>query len=862
MQLDKLTYKSQEALEQSQRLASSSSHSEFLPEHLLLVLLRDEEGFVPQIFKKAGASVGQTQQALERFLGGLPKVTGGSLTVSPRMEKVLNGAFNQAEAFHDEYVSVEHLLLSIMEEKGGEAAGILKKAGIGLEQVRKVLAELRGGQSVVDQNPEEKFQALKRFCQDLTDAVKRGKMDPVIGREEEVRRIVQVLARRTKNNPVLIGEPGVGKTAIVEGLAQRIVRGDVPTTLKDKRVLSLDLGALLAGSKFRGEFEERFKAVLKEISQAQGKVILFIDELHMIVRAGATEGGSMDASNLLKPALAKGELRCVGATTLNEYRNYIEKDAALERRFQPVLVKEPSVEDTISILRGIKERYELHHGVRIQDNALVAAAVLSKRYLADRFLPDKAIDLMDEAAAKLRMEIDSMPIEVDQLNRRISQLQVEREALKLEKDTSAQERGKKIDEELKVLKAKYEDATSHWQKEKDIILKIQDFKAKIEDAKNQEQAAEREQILGKIAEIRYGILPSLQKDLQEFEAKLQGLQKNRKMLKEEVGEDDIAEVVSKWTGIPLTRLMESESNKLLKMEDRIHERLVNQDQAVTAVCRAIRRSRTGLSDQNRPIGSFLFLGPTGVGKTELSKALAEFLFDDEKAIVRLDMSEYMEKHEVARLIGAPPGYIGYEQGGALTELIRRRPYAVILLDEVEKAHPEVLNLFMQVLDEGRLSDSHGHTVRFNNSVIIMTSNIGSHVVQEFFNEENKMRQGVMEELKRTLRPEFLNRLDEIVFFRPLTKDHLKKIIEIQIKKVEEMVREKRYSIHLSEEAKDLLSLEGYDAVYGARPLKRLIQTRIMDPLSELILENGIKQGDTVNVIVRGSEFAFKVVPAQ
>ncbi|MFH1379242.1 MAG: ATP-dependent chaperone ClpB [bacterium] len=853
MNINKLTFKSQEALQQAQVLADKHTHQEITGIHLLLSLINQEGGIVRPILEKIGIQLDDLSSRLEQELENIPKVEGEfHVGLAPHTGRILNQAFTEAAAMKDEFVSTEHLLLSIS-EVANPGKKILESTGAAKNRLLTALKEIRGTQKVTDPNPEDKYQALEKYGKDLTELARRGKLDPVIGRDAEIRRTIQVLARRTKNNPVLIGDPGVGKTAIVEGLATRIVSGDVPESLKHKRVITLDIGSLLAGAKYRGEFEDRMKAVLKEIAASGGEIILFIDEMHTIVGAGAAEG-AVDAANLLKPMLARGELRCVGATTVDEYRKHVEKDAALERRFQPVKIGEPSVGDTIAILRGLKEKYEVHHGVRIKDAALVGAAVLSNRYISDRFLPDKAIDLIDEAASRLRIEIDSMPTELDEVERKLRQLEIERQAVKKEKDQGSKDRLQKIESEIEELKGQSARMRSQWEKEKKSIQNIQKYKEIIENLKLDEQKAERSGDFETTSKIRYGRIPDFTKKLEEENNTLHEIQKQGSMLKEEVDEEDIAEVVGSWTGIPVSRLIEGEMQKLLNMEERLHNRVVGQDEAVTAVSNAIRRSRSGLADPHKPIGSFIFLGPTGVGKTELSKALAEFLFDTEQNLIRIDMSEYMEKYSVARLIGAPPGYVGYEEGGQLTEKVRRKPYAVVLLDELEKAHPDVFHILLQILDDGRLTDGKGRTVDFRNTVIIMTSNIGSNWIQES-KTYDEMKHGIKDALRAYFNPEFLNRIDEIVIFKKLIADQLIDIIDVQLKNLYTRLADKKLSLELDKKVKNLIAREGYDPAFGARPLKRSIQKKLLDPLSAEIIAGKFQTGSTIKAttIKKGTE---------
>jgi ATP-dependent Clp protease ATP-binding subunit ClpB len=862
MNLSKFTEKAQEAILSGQQLAAERTNAEVTPEHLLVALVEQQGGIVPSILRRLNIDPARVASEGAELLRGLPQQHGGDLRYSPRAQAIIGAAQNEAKRLQDEFVSTEHLFLALAAESGrAPGAQLLQRLGVTKDALYTALTQVRGNQRVTSANPEGTYEALARYGRDLTELARTGKLDPVVGRDEEVRRVVQVLSRRTKNNPVLIGEPGVGKTAIVEGLAQRIVRGDVPEGLKDKTIFALDMGALVAGAKYRGEFEERLKAVLKEIVDSEGKIVLFIDELHTVVGAGAAEG-AMDASQMLKPMLARGELHTIGATTIDEYRKHIEKDAALERRFQPVLVGEPTVEDTISILRGLRERYEVHHGVKFKDAALVAAAVLSNRYIADRFLPDKAIDLVDEAAAKLRMEIDSMPAELDEVRRRIMQLEIEREALRKESDAASKDRLAKLDKELADLKEQHTQLQAHWEQEKSTIQAGRSMKEALEQVRLEIEQAQRGGDYAKASELQYGKLPELERKIKEREQELESLQQAQRMLKEQVDEEDIAEVVAKWTNIPVSRLMEGEVQKLIHMEDRLHKRVVGQDEAIRAVANAIRRARAGLQDPNRPLGSFIFLGPTGVGKTELARALAEFLFDSEQAMIRIDMSEYQEKHTVSRMIGAPPGYVGYEEAGQLTEAVRRRPYSVVLFDEVEKAHPEVLNVLLQLLDDGRLTDGKGRTVDFRNVVVIMTSNLGSQFIAEHTGDlSDGIRRQVTEALRAHFRPEFLNRVDETIFFHALGMEHMSEIIDIQIQGLLKRLEDRKIQVVLSDAAKRAVVTEGFDPMYGARPLKRTIQRRVLDPLALRVLQGEFTEGDRIRVDVGDNGLMFeKVTP--
>jgi ATP-dependent Clp protease ATP-binding subunit ClpB len=857
MNLNKFTEKAQEAVVTGQNLASEHNHAEVTPEHLLVALVEQSGGIVPSILRKLDLDPARFAAEARALLKSLPQTYGADLRLSPRMKLIFDSAEAEAKRLQDEFVSTEHLLVALASEVGrSPAAQLLQRSGATKDALYAAMTQVRGSQRVTSQNPESTYEALARYGRDLTELASRGKLDPVIGRDEEVRRVIQVLSRRTKNNPVLIGEPGVGKTAIVEGLAQRIVRGDVPEGLKDKKIFGLDMGALVAGAKYRGEFEERLKAVLKEITESEGRIVLFIDELHTVVGAGAAEG-AMDASQMLKPMLARGELHTIGATTIDEYRKHIEKDPALERRFQPVMVDEPTVEDTISILRGLRERYEIHHKVKIKDAALVAAAVLSHRYISDRFLPDKAIDLVDEAASKLRTEIDSMPAELDEVRRRVMQLEIEREALRKEVDKASKERLAKLEKDLANLKEEQTRLQAQWQQEKDAISGASSLKEQLEEVRRQLETAERAGDYAKASELQYGRIPELEKRLREQDG-TDGQPKGPRMLKLEVDEEDIAEVVAKWTNIPVSRLMEGEIQKLIHMEERLHERVVGQDEAITAVANAMRRARAGLQDPNRPLGSFVFLGPTGVGKTELARALAEFLFDDEHAMIRIDMSEYQEKHTVSRMIGAPPGYVGYDEAGQLTEAVRRRPYSVILFDEIEKGHPEVLNVLLQLLDDGRLTDGKGRTVDFKNTVVIMTSNLGSQFIAEHTGDLTEgVRREVMEALRQHFRPEFLNRIDEIIFFHALGLEHMKAIVDIQVRHLLKRLEDRKIHVELADAAKNYIVSEGYDPMYGARPLKRTIQRRVLDPLAMRVLEGGFHEGDRVAVNVGDNGLTFE-----
>jgi ATP-dependent Clp protease ATP-binding subunit ClpB len=858
MRFDRFTLKAQEAVQEAQGLAGKWNQQEILPAHLLYVLLTQEGGVVPAILKKIGIEPSQVAGEMQKAAREAPKVTGagaGQTFLSPALKHIFDVAFKEAEALKDDYVSSEHILIAISEEKGCKASEVLRASGVVKKVILTVLQDIRGGHRVTDQDPEGKYQALKKYGRDLTEAARQGKLDPVIGRDDEIRRVIHVLSRRTKNNPVLIGEPGVGKTAIVEGLAQRIVSGDITEVLKDKRVVALDIAAMVAGAKYRGEFEDRLKAVLKEVQGAGGEIIMFIDEMHTLVGAGGAEG-AIDASNMLKPALARGELRAIGATTLNEYRKHVEKDAAFERRFQQVYVGEPSVDDTIAILRGLKEKYEIHHGIRIQDSAIIAAATLSYRYISDRFLPDKAIDLIDEAASKLRIEIDSMPVEIDTIERDIRGKEIECAALKKETDSASKDRLATLEKDIANMREDSRALKAHWQKERDLISEIRDVREKVEQARIEQEQVERAGNLERAAELKYGTIPEGEKELEAKQKALDDLQKDKKMLTEDVSAEDIAQIVSQWTGVPVAKMMEGEVDKLIHMEERLRERVVGQDEALDKVCAAVRRSRAGLQDPNRPIGSFIFMGPTGVGKTETARALAEDLFDDERAMIRIDMSEFMEKHSVARLIGAPPGYVGYEEGGYLTEAVRRRPYSVILFDEIEKAHQDVFNILLQILDDGRLTDGQGRTVNFTNTVLIMTSNVGSQYITDVADDEEKMTERVLAAMKEHFRPEFINRVDDLVIFHPLGREQIAAIVDIQLTRLDKLLEARDVSLALTDKAKEVLARHGWDPVYGARPLKRAVQKYVADPLSTAILEGRIKDGQAVKGDAKGDSIDF------